>query len=115
MKKLIATRPIQYMSRIYNRGARLPTQDGKMVNAWLRAGTAKWEEAQAETEAEPATRVALTAVHLDGDILGKLKGDDLEKLAADLGVDLTDAKTNAERAQQIAALEILVREEGSAL
>ncbi len=115
MKKLIATCPIQYMGRTYDRGARLPAQDGKMVDAWVRGKSAKWEETQAETETEPATGVALTAVHLDGDILAKLKADDLEKMAADLGVDLSDAKTNTERAKRIAELEIFVAETGSVL
>ena len=54
------------------------------------------------------------AVHLDATMLAKLKTEDLEKLAADLGVDLAEAKTNTERAERIAAAEVLIPEAGDA-
>lgn len=57
---------------------------------------------------------ALVAAHLDAAMLAKLKKEDLEKLAADLGVDLAEAKTNTERAERIAAVEVLIPEAGDA-
>lgn len=44
MKKLIAQRPIQYLGRAYERGAALPANDSLMTAAWLKAGSAAWEE-----------------------------------------------------------------------
>ena len=143
-KKLIAARPIQYMGRTYDRGDTLPAHDPRMTEAWLKHGSAKWEDtaqgqqttAQGEGmpgagefcgEEELTARIvaaiteepddppkALAAVHLDATMLAKLKTEDLEKLAADLGVDLAEAKTNTERAERIAAVEVLIPEAGDA-
>lgn len=44
MKRLIATRPILYMGKTYERGKQLPAFEEKMVEAWLRAGSAVWRE-----------------------------------------------------------------------
>lgn len=44
MKKLIAQRPILYHGRNYRRGEVLPGGDEAMTAAWLRAGSAAWEE-----------------------------------------------------------------------
>lgn len=54
MKKLIAKCPIQYMGRTYGPGDALPAHDGRMVAAWVRAGSA----ALGDTEAEQAERRA---------------------------------------------------------
>lgn len=166
-KKLIAARPIQYMGRTYDRGDALPAHDPKMTEAWLKHGSAEWEENEQHKqpgtgeentqgamdpmaacvlqvldgmgvkitddagefcgEDELAARIAaavsdgaedqavtLVAAHLDAAMLAKLKTEDLAKLAADLGVDLAEAKTNTERAERIAAVEILVPETGAA-
>lgn len=162
-KRLIAARPIQYMGRTYNRGDALPAHDTRMTDAWLKHGSAKWEEdatkeapiIQQQTEQSaidpitaqalqvldgmgvkitndagefcgeeelinritsaivgepPEDQVAFVAAHLDAAMLAKLKTEDLEKLAADMGVDLAEAKTNTERAERIAAVEVLIPE-----
>lgn len=44
MKKLIASRSIQYMGRTYERGDTLPAHDAIMVAAWLKAATAAWTD-----------------------------------------------------------------------
>lgn len=44
MKKLIAQRPILYHGRNYRRGETLPAGDETMTSAWLRAGSAAWED-----------------------------------------------------------------------
>lgn len=49
MQKLIAQRPIQYLGRAYERGAALPANDPLMTEAWLKAGSAAWEETNQET------------------------------------------------------------------
>ena len=191
MKKLIAHRPIQYMGRAYERGAAIPTQDPKMVAAWLKAGSATWvgdtqgAVAAAVQEAARRSRVndmaaeairamgvtienaagefvgadsmaeqiramfgpgslqnggggeegqepagsgtpgqhgqetpeeaengggsetpAMLTGRLDAADLEKWKKADLEKLAADMGVDISKAKNNAERAAILAAVEV---------
>lgn len=166
-KKLIAARPIQYMGRTYDRGDTLPAHDPKMTEAWLKHGSAEWEDTEqnqqpaaqgesttdapdpmaacvlqvldglgvkitdeagefcgeeeltarivaAVTEGAGDPPVTLVARHLDVAMLAKLKTEDLEKLAADLGVDLSKAKTNTERAERIAAAEVLIPEAGAA-
>lgn len=170
MKRLIANRPIQYMGRTYDRGETIPAHDGRMVDAWLKAGSAKWESTEPQTttqekdtqgtmdpvaarvlqvldglgvkitddagefcgeeelaarittavmpegwdpEAAPALGVEAITAHLDAATLAKLKTEDLEKLAADMGVDISGAKTNTERAEMIAAVEVLIPKSGS--
>ncbi|MCI2105410.1 MAG: hypothetical protein LKK00_01635 [Intestinimonas sp.] len=66
MRKLIAARPIQYMGRTYARGDAVPAYDGKMVEAWLSAGSVAWTgsdavepagaKADADTQAADALR-----------------------------------------------------------
>lgn len=160
-KKLIATRPIQYMGRTYATGEVLPAYDARMTEAWLKHGSAKLEDneqsqqtaGQAENqqaamdpmasavlqtldgmgvkvtddagefcgEEELTARIAaaiteeagdlpvkLVATKLDANLLARLKTEDLEKLAADLGASLEGAKNNTERAERIAAVEILI-------
>ena len=166
-KKLIAARPIQYMGRTYDRGDTLPAHDPRMTEAWLKHGSAEWEDTEQDqqtttqgegtpgamdpvaaavlqtldglgvkitdvagefcgeeeltarivaaiTEESDDPHQALMAAHLDAATLAKLKTEDMEKLAADLGVDLAEAKTNAERAERIAAVEVLIPKAGDA-
>ena len=49
---------------------------------------------------------AMLTGHLDAADLEKWKKADLEKLAADMGVDISEAKSNAERAAILAAVEV---------
>ena len=44
MKRLIATYPILYLATQYAIGDEIPASNPKMVEAWLNAGTAKWQE-----------------------------------------------------------------------
>ncbi len=172
MKKLVAARPIQYMGRTYENGVTVPAYDGKMVEAWLGAGSVKWSDTEAaEREAEKAAPTpadvqaadALRAMgvaitddtgafvgaenlaeqiknlvspaepaqdgqnaqeepvqegsqgagepemvtgHLDTAQLEEMKKDDLEKLAADMGVKTTKNMTKAQIAALIAAEEV---------
>ncbi len=103
-KRLIAARPIQFRGRTYERGDVLPAYDTKMTEAWLKHGSAKWED----INTQPAPGVETITAHLDAAALAKLKTEDLEKLAADMGVDISGAKTNTERAERIAAVEVLI-------
>lgn len=49
---------------------------------------------------------AMLTGHLDAADLEKWKKADLEKLAADMGVDISEAKNNAERAAILASVEV---------
>lgn len=180
MQKLIAARPIQYMGRTYEAGNPVPAYDGKMVEAWLDAGSVKWsdtdaaEQVAAKAAPTPADMLAADALramgvaitddtgafvgaeslaeqirnlvtpaenaqdgqnaqegqeptdserpaqeggqgdgepemvtgHLDAAQLENMKKDDLEKLAADMGVKTTKNMTKADIAALIAAVEV---------
>lgn len=58
MMKLTATYPILYHSKQYRVGEDLPTNDPNMVQAWLDAGTAVWQDGEQTT---PAKAVSVTA------------------------------------------------------
>lgn len=142
MKKLIAKRPVLYLGRMYNAGNTLPANDQKMVTAWLNAKSAEWggQEAQesrqeAQESAEQADgsqgsqeqnegqeaeengqEAEMVEGHLDAEQLATMKKAELEQLAADLGVDISNAKNNRERAELIAAVPVQApaKEAGSA-
>lgn len=57
-------------------------------------------------EENAAGASGLLTGHLDAADLERWKKADLEKLAGDMGVDLSEAKNNAERAALIAAVEV---------
>lgn len=142
MKKLIAKRPVLYMGRMYDAGDTLPANDQKMVTAWLNAKSAEWggQEAQesrqeAQESAEQADgsqgsqeqnegqeaeengqEAEMVEDHLDAEQLATMKKAELEQLAADLGVDISNAKNNRERAELIAAVPVQApaKEAGSA-
>jgi len=44
MAKLKATRSILHQNRLYGAGDELPTTDAALVNAWLDAKSAVWDE-----------------------------------------------------------------------
>ena len=135
MKKLIAQRPIQYMGRTYERGDTLPAHDPKMVAAWLRAKSAAWsgqessqdqpagEGGQKHAGSENAAKGGQNAAedgengagagegamltgHLDAAQLERMSKPDLLKLAAEMGVDVSVAKNQKERAAILAAVEV---------
>ena len=142
MKKLIAKRPVLYLGRMYDAGDTLPANDQKMVTAWLTAKSAEWggQEAQesrqeAQESAEQADgsqgsqeqnegqeaeengqEAEMVEGHLDAEQLATMKKAELEQLAADLGVDISNAKNNRERAELIAAVPVQApaKEAGSA-
>ena len=142
MKKLIAKRPVLYLGRMYDAGDTLPANDQKMVTAWLNAKSAEWggQEAQesrqeAQESAEQADgsqgsqeqnegqeaeengqEAEMVEGHLDAEQLATMKKAELEQLAADLGVDISNAKNNRERAELTAAVPVQApaKEAGSA-
>ena len=142
MKKLIAKRPVLYMGRMYDAGDTLPANDQKMVTAWLNAKSAEWggkeaqesrQEAQESAEQadgsqgsqeqnegqeaeENGQEAEMVEGHLDAEQLATMKKAELEQLAADLGVDISNAKNNRERAELIAAVPVQApaKEAGSA-
>ena len=131
MKKLIAKRSVLYLGRMYDAGDTLPANDQKMVTAWLNAKSAEWDGQEAEEgrqEAQEGAKQAdgsqgsqeqnegqedeengqeeMVEGHLDAEQLATMKKADLEKLADQLGVDISGAKNNKERAELIAAVPI---------
>lgn len=129
MKKLIAKRCVLYLGRMYSPGDTLPANDQKMVTAWLNAKSAAWGGQEAEERRQEAQEAAgradgsqdsrsqngdqeaqengqeakMLEGHLDAEQLATMKKADLEKLADQLGVDISSAKNNKERAELIAA------------
>ncbi len=122
MKKLIAKRPVLYLGRMYDAGDTLPANDQKMVTAWLNAKSAAWDgqeagerhqEAQEDAEQADGSQdsrsqnggqeAKMLEGHLDAEQLATMKKADLEKLADQLGVDISSARNNKERAELIAA------------
>lgn len=141
MKKLIAKRSVLYLGRMYDAGDTLPANDQKMVTAWLNAKSAEWDGQEAEEgrqEAQEGAKQAdgsqgsqeqnegqedeengqeeMVEGHLDAEQLATMKKAELEQLAADLGVDISNAKNNRERAELIAAVPVQApaKEAGSA-
>ncbi len=43
-KALVATCPILYLAKQYKAGERLPLNNQEMVEAWIEAGSAAWQE-----------------------------------------------------------------------
>lgn len=142
MKKLIAKRPVLYLGRMYDAGDTLPANDQKMVTAWLNAKSAEWGRQEAQESRQEAQESAeqadgsqgsqeqnegqeaeengqeaeMVEGHLDAEQLATMKKAELEQLAADLGVDISNAKNNRERAELIAAVPVQApaKEAGSA-
>ena len=132
MKKLIAKRSVLYLGRMYDAGDPLPANDQKMVTAWLNAKSATWDGQEAEERRQEAQEDAgqadgsqdsrgqnggqeaqengqeagMVEGHLDPDQLAAMKKAELEKLADQLGVDISGAKNNKERAELIAAVPV---------
>ena len=100
-----------------------------MVTAWLNAKSAAWDGQEAEESRQEAQEGAeqadgsqdsqnrnggqeaqengqegkMVEGHLDAEQLATMKKAELEKLADQLGVDISSAKNNKERAELIAA------------
>ena len=102
MKQLIAKRSILYQNRIYAPGAALPAADGRMAAAWLRAGSAVWQE-----DAPPAAEgEKMLTGHLGLAQLNEMTKAQLLKLAGELGLDALSAKTKADLVALIGAAEV---------
>lgn len=135
MGKLIAKRPILYRGRMYQDGERLPGDDARMVDAWVRNKSAKWDGETAQEppqEPENAPEVStpkgeenapqggqeppqegetkeaggMFAGNLDPKDLEDLKKADLERMATDMGLDISKAKTKADLIAVITAAEV---------
>lgn len=125
MKKLIAARPILYRGRMYERGEQLPGDDAKMVDAWLKHGSAKLTGGGATVAPEPETDAGVTppadkgadgahapddatTARLDPAQLETLKIAELRQLAADMGVDISAAKTKQDIVDAIASVDVTI-------
>ena len=116
MKRLIAKRPILYLGRMYQEGEALPGGDAKMVDAWVRNKSAEWSGENAKT-AQDGTQGTqdgtqgtqdggMIAGHLDPKDLESLKKADLERMATDMGLEISEAKTKADLIAVITAAEV---------
>lgn len=135
MGKLIATRPILYLGRMYQAGDRLPGDDARMVDAWVRNKSAEWDGKTAQEQPQEPENVpevsapkgeentpqgsqkppqegktkeagGMVAGHLDPKDLEDLKKADLERMAKDMGLDISKAKTKEDLIAVIAAAEV---------
>lgn len=115
MKTLIATRPILYQGRMIQPGDRLPADEEKMVEAWLRAGSACWvgDTPAAGTGGEAAPdgvgipdTLDIVDGHFTVDSLMTLTREAMEELARDLGLDSAKCRNKSELAQLLAAVEL---------
>ena len=102
MKQLIAKRSILYQNRIYAPGEALPAADGRMAAAWLRAGSAAWQE-----DVPPAAEgEKMLTGHLDPAQLAEMTKAQLLDLADKMGLDVSAAKTKADLVALIGAAEV---------
>ena len=135
MKRLIAKRPILYLGRMYQEGEALPGGDAKMVDAWVRNKSAEWSGENAKTtqgaqDSQDGTQDTqgaqdgqdgtqgtqgsqdgtqgggMIAGHLDPKDLEDLKKADLERMATDMGLEISKAKTKADLIAVITAAEV---------
>lgn len=129
MKRLIAKRPILYLGRMYQEGEALPGGDAKMVDAWVRNKSAEWsgendKTAQDGTQGTQGTQDGqdgtqgtqdgtqgtqdggMIAGRLDPKDLESLKKADLERMATDMGLEISEAKTKADLIAVITAAEV---------
>lgn len=101
MKQLIAKRSILYQNRMYAPGQALPAADGRMAEAWLRAGSAAWQE-----DPPPAEDEKMLTGHLDPAQLAEMTKAQLLDLAGEMGLDVSTAKTKADLVDLIGAAEV---------
>lgn len=122
MKRLIAKRPILYLGRMYQEGEALPGGDAKMVDAWVRNKSAEWSGENAKTAqdgtqgtqdgqgnqdgTQGAQDGGMIAGHLDPKDLESLKKADLERMATDMGLEISEEKTKADLIAVITAAEV---------
>lgn len=119
MKGLIAKRPILYRGRMYQAGDNLPGDDARMVDAWLENDSAERcgesqnnapDGAKGTQDGAQNTQDTqdggMIAGHLDPKDLESLKKADLERMATDMGLEISEAKTKADLIAVITAAEV---------
>lgn len=122
MKGLIAKRPILYRGRMYQAGDNLPGDDARMVDAWLENDSAERCGESQDNAPDVAKNTqggqdgaqntqgtqdgGVIAGHLDPKDLEDLKKDDLERMATDMGLEISKAKTKADLIAVITAAEV---------
>ena len=119
MKGLIAKRPILYRGRMYQAGDNLPGDDARMVDAWLendsaeRCGESQTNAPDGATGTQDGAQNTqggqdggMIAGHLDPKDLESLKKADLERMATDMGLEISEAKTKADLIAVITAAEV---------
>lgn len=136
MKGLIAKRPILYRGRMYQAGDNLPGDDARMVDAWMENDSAErcgesqnnapdgakgtQDGAQNTQDGQDGAKGAqdgaqntqgtqdggMIAGHLDPKDLESLKKADLERMATDMGLEISEAKTKADLIAVITAAEV---------
>ena len=133
MKGLIAKRPILYRGRMYQAGDNLPGDDARMVDAWLENDSAErcgesqnnapdgakgtQDGAQNTQDGQDGAKGTqdgaqntqdggMIAGHLDPKDLESLKKADLERMATDMGLEISEAKTKADLIAVITAAEV---------
>lgn len=134
MERLIAKRAVLYQGRQYEPGEPLPAYDPLMVDAWLRAGTAKMvsdakpEETQAgddngqngqdglqngqngqegtEDTQDGQGAPEMVEGHLDPAQLESMSKEDLVALAKDMGVELPRGAAKALIVEKLAAVTV---------
>lgn len=136
MKGLIAKRPILYRGRMYQAGDNLPGDDARMVDAWLENDSAErcgesqdnapdvakntqdgakggqdgQDGAKGDQDGAQNTKGTkdggMIAGHLDPKDLEDLKKADLERMATDMGLEISKAKTKADLIAVITAAEV---------
>ena len=127
MERLIAKRAVLYQGRQYEPGEPLPAYDPLMVDAWLRAGTAKMvsdakpeettagdnngQNGQDGQDAENGAQDGQSAPemvdgHLDPAQLESMSKEALVALAKDMGVELPRGAAKALIIEKLAAVTV---------
>lgn len=115
MRKLIATRPVLYLGRIYAVGEYLPLNNQVMINAWLNAGSAKWDSKPAKQDSENADAIDISDGHFTEESLMRMTKAELAELAADLGTDISGCKNKTEIVAVLLEVEIPPQEDAPEL
>lgn len=97
MAKTIANGPILYLGRMYQKGDALPCHDQKMVEAWLKAGTASAVVvSDLETTTEPEATADEDEMAMSREALEGMTVAELKTMAEQLGVDVSKVTLKAD-------------------
>lgn len=105
-----------HMGRMYAIGEQLPVAQKHMVDAWIAAGTAQWDEVDkiAEVEEAEIEEVETEEVETESaefESLMELKKDALEDMAYDFDIELPKNATKETIAKAIVTKTLLENEE----